>query len=148
MRIISETLHVQGMYTLLYISSRRGAIAYYSCVGLPEPQWNNIHSFHAFFVHGSIHRFKHTNNMNQYPCPCFMKIDLEQSVDKLSFLKENYSGIESPEYIDTLPRQELLCCLCLLDSILLSIEQEQYTCTVTELIRLYQWRKRIATHFL
>lgn len=86
--------------------------------------------------------------MNQYPCPCFMKIDLEQSVDKLSFLKENYSGIESPEYIDTLPRQELLCCLCLLDSILLSIEQEQYTCTVTELIRLYQWRKRIATHFL
>lgn len=52
-----------------------------------------------------------------------MKTDLEQSVDKISFLKEYYPGIESPGYIEALPKQELLCCLCLLDSILFSIEQ-------------------------
>lgn len=64
--------------------------------------------------------------MNDYSCPCLMKTDLEQSVDKISFLKEYYPGIESPGYIEALPKQELLCCLCLLDSILFSIEQEYY----------------------
>lgn len=78
-----------------------------------------------------------------------MKTDLEQSVDKISFLKEYYPGIESHGYIEALPKQELLCCLCLLDSILFSIEQEHYIlCTVTELIRLYRCRERIVKRFL
>ena len=86
--------------------------------------------------------------MNDYSCPCLMKTDLEQSVDKISFLKEYDPGIESPGYIEALPKQELLCCLCLLDSILFSIEQEYYTCTVTELIRLYRCRERVVKRFL
>ena len=86
--------------------------------------------------------------MKSCACSCFIKADLERSVDKLAFLKENYSDVEYYEYIDSLPRKELVCCLCLLDSILLSIEQGKYTCTVTELIRLYRSRDRIAKSFL
>lgn len=86
--------------------------------------------------------------MNDYACPCVMKADLEQSVAKISFLKEYYPGIESPGYIEALPKQELLCCLCLLDSILFSIEQEHYICTITELIRLYRSRERVVKCFL
>ena len=47
--------------------------------------------------------------MNELTCPCFMKTDLELAVDKLSFLEENYSCMNSPEYLKTLPKHELLC---------------------------------------
>ena len=42
--------------------------------------------------------------MNDYACPCLMKTDLEQSVDKISFLKEYYPGIESHGYIEVLSK--------------------------------------------
>lgn len=91
---------------------------------------------------------KRTNDMNDYACPCFMKTDLEKAVDKLAFLKETYSGFESSEYVESLPKHELLCCMCLLDSILLSIEQGHYACTTAELIRLYRSRERMSRYFL
>ena len=53
--------------------------------------------------------------MNELTCPCFMKTDLELAVDKLSFLEENYS----------------------------CMKQKRYTCTITELIRLYECRENI-----
>ena len=81
-------------------------------------------------------------------CSCLMKVDLEHSVDKFAFLKENYSSVEYYEYIDSFPQKELACCLCLLDSILLSIEKGSYTCSIAELIRLYRTRERIAKSFL
>ena len=81
--------------------------------------------------------------MNELTCPCFMKTDLELAVDKLSFLEENYSCMNSPEYLKTLPKHELLCCLCLIDVVILSIKQKRYTCTITELIRLYECRENI-----
>lgn len=77
-----------------------------------------------------------------------MKTDLEKSVDKLAFLKETFSGFESSEYVESLPKHELLCCMCLLDSILLSIEQGHYACTTAELIRLYRSRERMSRYLL
>lgn len=56
MQIIGETLHVQDAYNFVIYHLGVGAIAYYLCVGLPEPQWDNIvYSFHAFlYMHGSL----------------------------------------------------------------------------------------------
>lgn len=112
--------------------------------------YNIVYSFHAFFYEGrEVSSFKtRWINMNTPPCSCLMKADLEHAADKLTFLKENYSDVDYYEYIHCLPRKELACCLCLLDSILSSIEEGNYTCTLTELIRLYRTRERIAKSFL
>lgn len=86
--------------------------------------------------------------MNNNSCSCLMKTDLEQAADKLSFLKENYSDVDYIDYIHVLPRKELVCCLCLLDSILFSIEEGSYVCALTELIQLYRTREGIVKSLL
>ena len=45
---------------------------------------------------------------------CLMKRDLECSVDKLSFMKENWPSFAQIENVDRLSKAELQCSLCLL----------------------------------
>lgn len=150
MQIIGEVLHVQDAYNFVIYHPGVELLliiyvwAYQSLNGII---WY-IASTPFYVCTGATQRIKTDKYMNDYACPCLMKADLEQSVAKISFLKEYYPGIESPGYIEALPKQELLCCLCLLDSILFSIEQEHYICTITELIRLYRSRERVVKCFL
>jgi len=49
---------------------------------------------------------------------CLMKRDLECSVDKLSFMKENWPSFAQIENVDRLSKAELQCSLCLLDIVI------------------------------
>lgn len=66
--------------------------------------------------------------MNEITCThsCYLKLDLQNSKDKLPFLKDNWpSFIEIDEMIN-LSREELMCSICLLDVILESIAKKEY----------------------
>ena len=47
-----------------------------------------------------------------------MKHDLERSVDKLSFMKENWPSFANIESVDQLSKAELQCSLCLLNIVI------------------------------
>ena len=76
--------------------------------------------------------------MTADPCPCFLKEDLEMTSEKHVFLKEYYLPIID-ERFDTLSYRDLACCLCLIKSVLKSIEQGCYNCSNQELA---DWNKK------
>ena len=43
--------------------------------------------------------------------PCLMKLDLQDSTDKLAFLKDNWPSFGQIESIDKLSKHELKCTL-------------------------------------
>ena len=57
-------------------------------------------------------------------CICLMKHDLERSVDKLAFLKENWPSFAQIENVDRLSKLELQCSLCLLDIVIDGLNKE------------------------
>lgn len=67
---------------------------------------------------------------------CLMKHDLERSVDKLAFLKENWPSFAQIENVDRLSKLELQCSLCLLDIVIDGLSKEEFSCPNKELIRL------------
>ena len=69
-------------------------------------------------------------------CSCLMKHDLERSVDKLAFLKENWPSFAQIENVDRLSKLELQCLLCLLDSVIDGLSKEEFFCPNKELIHL------------
>lgn len=87
--------------------------------------------------------------MNNCTCSCLLRSDLEKSTNKLAFIKENYYDCTTSNVpIDTMSPMNLICFLCLLNSVLHSIEQESYKCTVKELTGLYRTREKIAQRIL
>ena len=58
--------------------------------------------------------------MSNFTCSrsCLMKHDLERSVDKLSFMKENWPSFANIESVDQLSKAELRCSLCLLNIVI------------------------------
>lgn len=87
--------------------------------------------------------------MNNCTCSCLLRSDLEKSIDKLAFIKENYYDYTTGNVpINTMFPMNLICFLCLIDSVLHSIEKEDYKCTVKELIALYRTREKIAQRIL
>lgn len=67
---------------------------------------------------------------------CLMKHDLECSVDKLSFMKENWPSFAQIENVDRLSKLELQCSLCLLDIVIDRLSKEEFSCPNKELIHL------------
>jgi len=67
---------------------------------------------------------------------CLMKHDLERSVDKLAFLKENWPSFAQIENVDRLSKLELQCSLCLLEIVIDGLSKEEFSCPNKELIRL------------
>lgn len=87
--------------------------------------------------------------MNNCTCSCLLKSDFDKSTDKLNFIKDNYYNYTTNSIpIGSIFPTDLICFLCLLDSVLHSIEQESYTCTVKELIWLYRTREKVVQRIL
>lgn len=59
---------------------------------------------------------------------CLMKRDLECSVDKLSFMKENWPSFAQIENVDRLSKAELQCSLCLLDIVIDGLSKDEFSC--------------------
>lgn len=58
---------------------------------------------------------------------CLMKRDLECSVDKLSFMKENWPSFAQIENVDRLSKAELQCSLCLLDIVIDGLSKDEFS---------------------
>lgn len=69
-------------------------------------------------------------------CSCLMKHDLERSVDKLSFMKENWPSFANIESVDQLSKAELQCSLCLLNIVIDGLSKDEFSCPNKELIHL------------
>lgn len=65
-----------------------------------------------------------------------MKHDLERSVDKLSFMKENWPSFANIESVDQLSKAELQCSLCLLNIVIDGLSKDEFSCPNKELIHL------------
>ena len=76
--------------------------------------------------------------MSNFTCShsCLMKHDLERSVDKLSFMKENWPSFANIESADQLSKAELRCSLCLLNIVIDGLSKDEFSCPNKELIRL------------
>ena len=59
-----------------------------------------------------------------------MKRDLECSVDKLSFMKENWPSFAQIENVDRLSKAELQCSLCLLDIVIDGLSKDEFSCPI------------------
>lgn len=70
------------------------------------------------------------------PCCCLMKLDLQKTVDKLAFLKDNWPSFSDLESISELDRKELICTLCFLDIVIDALAKEEFPCPNREIIRL------------
>ena len=74
--------------------------------------------------------------------PCLMKLDLQDSTDKLAFLKDNWPSFGQIESIDKLSKHELKCTLCFLNVLIDEFVNEKSACpnrviTRLVLIRIY-----------
>ena len=61
--------------------------------------------------------------------PCLMKLDLQDSTDKLAFLKDNWPSFGQIESIDKLSKHELKCTLCFLDVLIDEFVDDEYVCS-------------------
>lgn len=75
-------------------------------------------------------------------CYCFLQHDLKRTTEKLTFLEENFTALDDG-LIDRLPKKDLVCCICLINIILLSIERGEYICPISEVTRLLHKRDEI-----
>lgn len=142
LQIISETLHVQDVYNFVIY---RLAWGYYLLFryGLPEPQSGDtlIASTPFLCAYEGTLIYKMPTDMPNN-CYCFLKHDLKQATEKLTFLEENFTALDDG-LIDRLPEKDLVCCICLINIILLSVEKGEYTCPISEVTRLLHKRDEI-----
>lgn len=76
------------------------------------------------------------NTPDDCTCPCLMKLDLQKTPDKLAFLKENWPTFDQIESIDSFPKKDLQCSLCLLNSLIDELANDRYSCSNRDIIRL------------
>ena len=121
----------------------RGAITYYSSTGLPEPSQGNVvnSSCAVFSFFGSEcgnTQMKKQKIMDDPTCsyPCLMKLDLQDSTDKLAFLKDNWPSFGQIESIDKLSKHELKCTLCFLNVLIDEFVDDEYVCSSRVMTRL------------
>lgn len=144
MQIISDFFYVQGDYNIVIYRPGVGALliihvqVYQSLSGIMQL----IASTPFFYTGMGLHCLLNLTNMNTNTCPCLLRIDLEHAIDKLNFLKEYYLPIID-ETFTSLSVKELTCCLCLINSVLKSIEEGSYVCSNQEVISLYEKKKQI-----
>lgn len=72
--------------------------------------------------------------MNDLDCSrhCLMKLDFQNSIDKLAFLKDNWPSFGEIESIDKLSRPELVCTLCLLNVLIDACASNDSICSSRE----------------
>ena len=75
-------------------------------------------------------------NDSTCPRPCLMKLDLQDSTDKLAFLKDNWPSFGQIESIDKLSKHELKCTLCFLDVLIDEFVDDEYVCSSRVMTRL------------
>ena len=71
---------------------------------------------------------------------CLMKRDLQESTDKLAFLKDNWPSFNQLGDIVTFSEKELKCLLCLLNTLINALANDEYWCPSREIIRLVMIR--------
>lgn len=83
--------------------------------------------------------------MNDLNCSssCPMKLDLQKSNDKLTFLKEKCPALFEIESIDALSLEGLHCSFCLLDMLIDALSKEECECLNREIIQLVMTRSYI-----
>ena len=76
--------------------------------------------------------------MNDSNCSrhCLMKLDLQNSIDKIAFLKDNWPSFGQIESIDELSKQELKCTLCLLNVLIDACVNDEAICSSQEVAQL------------
>lgn len=85
--------------------------------------------------------------MNDNEDSCLMKQDLELADNKFAFIEENFTLLDNG-MIERLSDKELLCCLCMIKSILTSIKKGKYICKKGQRETLAQRKDEIITIFL
>ena len=75
-------------------------------------------------------------NDSTCPRPCLMKLDLQDSTDKLAFLKDNWPSFGQIESIDKLSKHKLKCTLCFLDVLIDEFVDDEYVCSSRVMTRL------------
>ncbi len=91
-----------------------------------------------FFVACGNTQMKEQKIMDDSTCcyPCLMKSDLQNSTDKLAFLKDNWPSFGQIESIDKLSKQELNCTLCFLNVLIDEFVDDEYVCSSRVMTRL------------
>lgn len=85
--------------------------------------------------------------MNDNECPCLMKQDFELADNKFAFIEDNFTVLDDG-ITERLPDKELLCCLCMIKSILTSIKKRKYTCKKSQRETLAHKKNEIITTIL
>lgn len=83
--------------------------------------------------------------MNDFNCSssCPMKLDLQKSIDKLTFLKEKCPTLFEIESIDALSIEDLHCSFCLLDTLIDALSKEECECLNRDIILLVMTRSYV-----
>lgn len=71
---------------------------------------------------------------------CLMKRDLRKSKDKLVFLKDNWPSFDQIGGIGSFSDKELRCLLCLLNTLIDALANDECWCSNKEIIRLVMIR--------
>ena len=76
--------------------------------------------------------------MNAPDCfsTCLMRCDLKKTSDKLGFLKENWPAFDQTSSFDSFSDKDLQCSLCLLNTIIEALANDEYWCANRDIIRL------------
>ena len=75
-------------------------------------------------------------NDSTCPRPCLMKLDLQDSTDKLAFLKDNWPSFGQIESIDESSKQDLNCTLCFLNVLIDEFVDDASPCSDRVMARL------------
>ena len=67
---------------------------------------------------------------------CPMRLDMENSDNKLGFLKENWPDLYSADKINAMSMKNLKCSICVLEILIDAISREEFYCPYREVIRM------------
>ena len=67
---------------------------------------------------------------------CPMRLDMENSDNKLNFLKENWPELSMYERINDMSMRNLKCSICVLEIAIDAISREEFYCPYREIIRI------------
>lgn len=80
--------------------------------------------------------------MNEITCfqSCPMKLDLQNSKDKMAFLQEYWSHFGEMGEMINLSKSELICHMCLLNVLLDAIAKKEFICPKEKTVELVKTR--------
>ena len=78
---------------------------------------------------------------------CPMRLDMENSDNKLGFLKENWPDLYSTDKINAMSMKNLKCSICVLEIAIDALAKEEFYCPYREVIRLVNTQTIIINTF-